>query len=128
MRYGERAAGEQGDRVVVGAGQNRCKLDTLITPLVSRVTVSGCHCCPGRSECAETLTALLDSRVRVSVPVPVPITLSMPRTERLPAVSRVTVSVPPLPITVSIADTRRWRRLSRVTVSLPEPSRCRSRG
>ena len=73
---------------------------------------------------ADSAMALLASRVTLSLPdpSPVPVTLAMPRTEILPSVSRVTVSVPVLPITVAILDTLTAAPdASRVTVSVPLP-------
>ena len=49
--------------------------------------------------------ALVASRVTLALPSPEPSTVAMPCTERLPSVSRVTVSLPALPMTTETADT-----------------------
>ena len=63
-------------------------------PSVSKVTVFTVPAAPITVSIDETLSALLASSVTVSevLPSPVPITVAMPRTLRLPSVSRVRVS------------------------------------
>ena len=106
-RHAERAAGQQGHGVGAGGADHGGDVaDAETLPLVSRVTVSMVPAAPITVSMADTLIALLDSRVTVSLPVPVPMHAG-DAAHRDTAVGQQGhgVGVPALPITVLMPDT-----------------------